>query len=84
VKTIEPHRVAFTDHAAERAERYGVSRGDIADAVLEHHPQRRRNPGPADWRVARGRLVVVYDWPDGDDDTTARVVTLWLAGYARW
>jgi hypothetical protein len=69
----------FTDHAAERAQRYGVGFGDVADAVLEEHPRRRKNPGGADWQVRRARLVVVYDWPDRGDETTARVVTLWLA-----
>jgi hypothetical protein len=74
-----PHRVAFTDHAAERAERYAVPYSDVADTVLEEHTRRRTNPGSADWQIRRGRLVVVYDWPDAGDDTRARVVSLWLA-----
>jgi hypothetical protein len=24
-----------------------------------------------------GQLVVIYDWPDGEDATAARVVTVW-------
>jgi hypothetical protein len=74
-----PHRVAFTDHAAERAARHAVAATDVADVVLEEHPRRRANPGAAGWQVRRGGLVVVYDWPDEDDQTTARVVTLWRA-----
>lgn len=69
--------MAFTDHAAERAQRYGLPRADIADIVLAEHPHRRRNPGAADWQVRRGQLAVVYDWPDAGDDTTARLVSLW-------
>jgi hypothetical protein len=71
--------VAFTDHAAERAARYALPAVKVADIVLEEHPHRQGNPGAADWRVRRGRLVVLYDWPDGDDETTARVVTVWRA-----
>lgn len=74
----QPHLVVFTDHAAERAQRYGVPYGDVADAILEEHPRRTSNPGEADWQVRRGRLVVVYDWPNEDDKATARVVSLWL------
>ncbi len=71
-----PVRVAFSDHAAERAERYGLAYADVADAVLDGHPGRRRNPGAGDWVVRRGSLVVVYNWPDEGDTSTARVVTL--------
>jgi hypothetical protein len=74
-----PHRVAFTDHAAERAARYAVPATEVADVVLEVHSHRRANPGAAGWQVGRAGLVVVYDWPDGDDEMTARVVTLWRA-----
>jgi hypothetical protein len=74
-----PFRVAFSDHAAERARRYGVPYNDIADTVLGEHVRRRTNPRSATWQVQRGRLVVVYDWPHAGDETTAHVVTLWLA-----
>lgn len=74
-----PHHVLFTDHAVERAARYGIPYDDVADGVLEEHPRRIANPGAADWQVRRGRLVVVYDWPDASDETTARVVSVWLA-----
>jgi hypothetical protein len=72
--------VAFTDHAAERAARYALPAIEVADVVLEEHSYRKANPGAADWRVRRGVLVVLYDWPDGDDETTACVVTMWRAG----
>jgi hypothetical protein len=76
----QPHRVALTDHAAERAEQYGVPWSEVADAVLGEHGRRRTNPGAADWLVQRGRLVVVYNWPDAGDESAARVVSLWIAG----
>jgi hypothetical protein len=75
-----PRRVAFTDHAAERAARYALPAVEVADVVLAEHPRPHGNPGAAEWRVRRGTLVVLYDWPDGDDETTARVVTVWRAG----
>jgi hypothetical protein len=73
-----PSRVTFTDHAAERAARYGIPYGDVADAVLEEHGRRQRNPGAGDWLVRKRRLRVIYNWPEGDDETTARVITVWL------
>lgn len=72
-----PIRVVFTDHAAERAVRYGISFDEIADAILDEHDRRQRNPGSGDWLVRGGRLTVIYNWPDGQDATTARVVTVW-------
>jgi len=72
-----PVRVVFTDHAAERAERYGIAYRDIADAVLDGHGRRARNPGSGDWLIRSGRLVVIYDWPDDDDAAAARVITVW-------
>jgi hypothetical protein len=75
-----PIRVVFSDHAVERAARFGVSFRDVGELVLDAHGRRRRNPGSADWRVGGRGLVVVYDWPVDDDAATARVVTVWLAG----
>ena len=72
-----PVRVVFTDHAAERAVRYGISYQNIADAVLDNHDSRQRNPGSGDWFVRQGRLAIIYDWPDSEDATAARVVTVW-------
>ncbi len=72
-----PVRVVFTDHAIERAAFYDLPYRDVADAVLSAHESRQRNPGSADWVLRSGALVVIYNWPDGDDATTARVVTAW-------
>jgi hypothetical protein len=67
----------FSDHAVERAWRFAISYTDVADAILDEHARRRRNPGSGDWLVRRGHLVVVYNRPDVDDAATARVITPW-------
>lgn len=72
-----PIRVAWTDHALVKARALDIAHADVEAVVLEEHPARRRNAGAARWRVSSGRLVVLYDHPDGDDETTARVVTVW-------
>jgi hypothetical protein len=73
-----PHLVRFTDHAAWRAERRGIGLEDAESIVLEQHERRRSNrAGNAAWRVERGRIVVLYDWPIGDDEATALVRTVW-------
>lgn len=74
---MTPHRVTLVRHAVERAHEHGWTTTDVAELVLRHHPQRRRNSGRAQWRIVVGAVTVLYDWPDGDDDGTARVVTLW-------
>ena len=73
-----PSRVVLTDHAAERATRYGVPFSEVSDLILELNHLRTSNPGPADWQVRRGRLVVAYSWPDRGDALTARAITLWI------
>jgi hypothetical protein len=55
----------------------GFARADVEAAVLDEHRRRRRNPGEAGWEVVAGRIVVVYEYPDGDDLLVARVVTVW-------
>ena len=50
---------------------------DVADTILERHEQRRRNAGSGDWVIRGSELVVVYNWPDDNDATTARVITVW-------
>jgi hypothetical protein len=62
-----------------RAARLGVPGSAVEDAVLEHHRNRTVNPGAAMWRVSVGRLVVAYDYPDGEDQAGARVITVWRA-----
>jgi hypothetical protein len=72
-----PVSVRWTLHALDKARQLGFARSDIETAVLDGHRERRRNTGKAAWQVISGRLVVVYEHPDGDDLLTARVVTVW-------
>jgi hypothetical protein len=69
--------VSWTVHALDKAWRFGFARSDIEDVVLGRHRRRRRNAGEAGWKVTSGVMVIVYDYPDGEDDLTARVVTVW-------
>jgi hypothetical protein len=50
---------------------------DVEAALLERHGGRRWNAGQADWQLVVGRLVIVYEYPDGDDALVARIVTVW-------
>jgi hypothetical protein len=72
-----PQRVHWTDHASVKARVLGATLADTERAVVEHHDQHQRNPGAAQWRIATGQWVVLYNHPDGDDPTAARIVTLW-------
>jgi hypothetical protein len=74
-----PSRVVFTAHGEDKAQQLHQSLVDVAEAVLSNHERRQRNPGEADWIVTGSGLVVVYNWPDRDDQTAARVVSLWRA-----
>lgn len=74
---LGPTRIRWSDHALVKAAAFGLARADVEAVVLEGHATRQRNAGAARWRVSTGRLVVLYEHPDGDDETTARVVTLW-------
>jgi hypothetical protein len=49
----------------------------VADLVLDRHAHRRRNPGEGDWLMESAGLVVVYNWPDRGDRTSALVITVW-------
>lgn len=69
--------MSWTDHAYVKAEMLGATRADVERAVVDHHRDRRRNPGAAQWRLSIGPWAVLYDHPDGDDESTARIVTLW-------
>jgi hypothetical protein len=55
----------------------GFAQSDVERALLDNHERRRRNPGPADWRLTVGRLVSVYHYPDRGDALIACIVTLW-------
>lgn len=72
-----PTSVRWTDHASAKASLLGFARTDVEDAVLRGHARRQRNVGAGDWRITQARLVVVYDHPDHDDPSTARIITLW-------
>jgi hypothetical protein len=72
-----PRRVRWTNHALEKAARFGIARIDVEQVVIEHHHRRRRNARSADWVLTAGRLVIAYDHPDYADATTAWVITLW-------
>ena len=73
----DPVSVSWTLHALDKAQQLGFPRIDVEAAVLGGHRARRRNAGQAAWMVVAGRLVVVYEHPDGDDPLAARVVTVW-------
>jgi|SRR5664279_4759627 len=73
----DPVAVRWTLHALDKAHQLGFARLDVESALLEHHRERRRNVGRAQWRVAAGRLVIAYEHPDGDDPLVARIVTVW-------
>lgn len=75
--TASPAIVAFTRHAEGRILERRLDLVDIAELLLSHHDQRRRNPGEADWLVRVRGVAIAYDWPDGDDDTTALVLSAW-------
>ena len=71
---LAPYLVRFTDHAARRAGRRGIGLATVVDL----HDRRRRNPGgAAEWRVEGGGIVVLYDWPTGDDHGVALVRSVW-------
>lgn len=75
--STEPVLVSWTLHALDKAQQLGVARSDVEAAVLGAHHKRRRNPGKAAWKVATGHMVIAYEYPDGDDFSTARIVTVW-------
>jgi hypothetical protein len=79
VVATRPTLVAWTDHAALRAQQLTINQTDAEAALLEGHDQRRANPGAGDWMTTGRGIAVVYDWPVEDDPLTARLVTLWRA-----
>ena len=75
--STDPTSVSWTLHALDKARQLGFARADVEAAVLDRHRGRRRNAGEAGWKVVAGRIVVVHEYPDGDDLLVARVVTVW-------
>jgi hypothetical protein len=72
-----PALVAFTRHAERRALERRLDLHDVCELLLSHHDQRRRNPGEADWLVRARGVAIAYNWPDGDHETTALVISVW-------
>lgn len=72
-----PVIVVFTRHAERRALERRLDLYDVGELLLSHHDQRRRNPADADWLVRTRGVAIAYDWPDGDDETTAVVISAW-------
>ncbi len=72
-----PKHVRWTNHAHVKADLIGAALTDIERAVVDHHRARQTNTGAAQWRISAGSWVILYDYPDGSDPTTARIVTLW-------
>jgi hypothetical protein len=77
VPAPEPRIVRWSGHAIVKAELLGFARADVEAAVLDGHRSRRSNTGASDWLVEAGRLAVAYNYPDGDDEVAALIVTLW-------
>jgi hypothetical protein len=77
VSPAGPAIVVFTQHAERRASERGLSVTEVADAVLTGHDRRVRDPGAANWLLRDRGMAIVYNWPDGDDATTAVVISLW-------
>ena len=73
----DPSSVSWTLHALDKAQQLGFARRDVESALLEGHRGRRRNKGQARWLLSSGRLVIVYEYPDGEDLLVARIVTAW-------
>lgn len=80
--------IKWTSHARHRLRKRGVDKAEIEAVVRSEHAYRVRNPGKADWQVTYvrhdgRRFGVVYDHPVDDDDSLARVVTLFRLGRFR-
>ncbi len=71
----DPTSVRWTLHALDKAQQLGFTRRDVESALLEGHREWRRNKGQARWLLASGRLVIAYEYPDGEDLLAARIVT---------
>lgn len=72
-----PSAIRWTDHASAKAWLLGVAHTDVEDTVVAHHAERIRNHRAGDWKVLSRGIAIIYDHPDHDDATTARIITLW-------
>jgi hypothetical protein len=71
-------RFAWTEHAEERLDDRKLTKKLVEQAIREGHPMRQANKGEADWRLVCGRFVVIYDYSDGEDIDTVRIVSVWV------
>lgn len=72
----------WTTHALVRMDQRRLLRTDVERAIIEGHHGRDVNEGEADWLIqditSHGvRFEAVYDHPVGDDEKTARIVSVW-------
>jgi hypothetical protein len=75
-------RFLWTSHALLRLGQRQLAQSDVEQAIRAKHDGRQVNEGSADWLVegitALGvPFAVIYDQPAGEDETTARVVSVW-------
>jgi Domain of unknown function (DUF4258) len=75
-------RFVWTAHALLRLDERRLGQSDVEQAIRAGHGGRLVNDGQADWLIegitAHGvRFEAIYDHPDGDDETTARIVSAW-------
>ena len=83
--------IKWTTHARRRLSRlrkHGVGEAEIEAVIRSEHDYRETNSGKADWRVTLTdddgrRFAVVYDHPDGNNRSRARVVTVFHKGTFR-
>lgn len=73
---LGPTRILLSDHALVKAGTLGLARADV-EAVVLADTQRGSATRARPDGVTSGWLVVLYEHPAGDDETTARMVTLW-------
>jgi hypothetical protein len=72
----------WTEHAEDRLRQRRLRAADVEQAIKERHSERQVNDGRAEWLVA-GRtpdgvaFEAIYDHPHGEDERTARIVSVW-------
>jgi hypothetical protein len=72
----------WTRHAEERLTQRQLTRGDVEQAIREHHDDRQVNTGRADWLLSTSSAAgvpfeAVYDHPVSGDATAVRIVSAW-------
>jgi hypothetical protein len=72
-----PIRVRLTEHAFDRLSAARKTSWEVEQVILSSHHKRRWNHGRGQWRITKGDLVIIYDWPDHGDSACAKLVTVW-------